>query len=78
MNDEEKIKMFNDVFAPKAGEKVLFLVDLPHNDIKDNEKWVSLNSALMPLPGEGKWFFRMGTDPVIERLCAIINRSAIR
>jgi hypothetical protein len=40
MNVEEKIKMFNDVFAPKAGEKVLFLVDLPNNDIKDNEKWI--------------------------------------
>jgi len=40
MNDEEKIKMFNDVFAPKAGEKVLFLVDLPHDDIRDNEKWI--------------------------------------
>ncbi len=40
MNNQEKIKMFNDVFAPKTGEKVLFLVDLPHNDIKDNEKWI--------------------------------------
>ena len=32
--------MFNDVFAPKPGEKVLILVDVPHNDIKDNEKWI--------------------------------------
>ena len=39
MNDEEKIKMFNDVFAPKSGEKILFLVDTPHNSIKDNQKW---------------------------------------
>jgi len=31
--------MFNDVFAPKSGEKVLFLVDIPHNDIKDNKNW---------------------------------------
>jgi leucyl aminopeptidase (aminopeptidase T) len=39
MKEEEKIKMFNDVFAPKSGEKVLFLIDIPHDDIKDNEKW---------------------------------------
>ena len=39
MKEQEKIKMFKDVFAPKSGEKVLFLVDIPHNDIKDNEKW---------------------------------------
>jgi len=37
---EEKIKMFNDVFAPKNGEKVLLLVDIPHNDIKDNDIWI--------------------------------------
>ena len=36
---EERIKMFNDVFAPKPGEKVLFLVDIPHNDINDNKVW---------------------------------------
>lgn len=40
MNDEEKIKMFKDVFAPKPGEKVLFLVDLPYGSIKDNKKWI--------------------------------------
>jgi len=39
MQEEEKIKMFKDVFAPKSGEKVLFLVDKPHDDIKDNKKW---------------------------------------
>jgi leucyl aminopeptidase (aminopeptidase T) len=36
---EEKIKLINDVFAPKTGEKVLFLVDIPHNNIEDNKKW---------------------------------------
>jgi leucyl aminopeptidase (aminopeptidase T) len=35
----EKIKLFNDVFAPKSGENILFLVDLPHDNIKDNKKW---------------------------------------
>ncbi len=39
MQKEEKIKMFKDVFAPKSGEKVLFLIDIPHDNIKDNEKW---------------------------------------
>lgn len=39
MNREEKLKLFKDVFSPKTGEKILFLVDTPHDDIKDNEKW---------------------------------------
>ena len=39
MKHEEKIKMFNDVFAPKSGEKVLFLIDMPHDNIKDNTTW---------------------------------------
>ena len=40
MQLEEKIKMFNDVFAPKKGEKVLILADIPHDDIKDNKNWI--------------------------------------
>jgi len=39
MNYKEKIKLFQDVFAPKTGEKILFLVDIPHDNIKDNKKW---------------------------------------
>jgi len=39
MNPEERIKMFKDVFAPKSGEKVLFLVDIPHDNVKDNKDW---------------------------------------
>jgi hypothetical protein len=39
MKEEDKIKMFNDVFAPKKGEKLLLIIDKPHNNIKDNEKW---------------------------------------
>ena len=39
MQTEEKIKMFRDVFAPKSGYKVLFLIDTPHDDLKDNNKW---------------------------------------
>ena len=31
--------MFKDVFAPKSGEKVLFLVDKPHGNIVDNQTW---------------------------------------
>ncbi len=40
MKVEEKIKMFNDVFAPKTDDKVLFLIDKPHDEIKDNKKWL--------------------------------------
>ena len=39
MNREEKIKMFEDVFAPKSGEKVLFLIDTPHGSVRDTESW---------------------------------------
>jgi len=39
MKQEEKIKMFNDVFAPQNGEKVLFLIDQPHDEIIDNNIW---------------------------------------
>jgi len=39
MNYKEKVKMFKDVFSPKSGEKVLFLTDIPHDNIKDNESW---------------------------------------
>ena len=39
MKTEEKIKLFNDVFAPKPGEKILILIDVPHDHINDNENW---------------------------------------
>ncbi len=39
MNYEEKIKLFNDVFAPKPGEKVLVIYDVPHGNIIDNDEW---------------------------------------
>ena len=39
MKHEERIKMFKDVFAPKPGEKVLFLIDMPHDNIKDSDMW---------------------------------------
>ena len=39
MDKQEKIKLFEDVFSPKPGEKILFLVDTPHDEIRDNEKW---------------------------------------
>jgi leucyl aminopeptidase (aminopeptidase T) len=39
MEMEDKIKMFKDVFAPKSGEKILFLIDKPHDDIIDNKVW---------------------------------------
>jgi leucyl aminopeptidase (aminopeptidase T) len=39
MNEEEKKKMFNDVFDPRKDEKILFLYDTPHGQIKDSAKW---------------------------------------
>ena len=36
MRPEERIKLFKDVFAPKPSEKILFLVDIPHDDIRDS------------------------------------------
>jgi leucyl aminopeptidase (aminopeptidase T) len=39
MKYDEKIKMFKDVFAPKSGEMVLFLIDTPHDNITDNIVW---------------------------------------
>jgi len=39
MNSEERIKMFKDVFAPKSGEKILVIYDIPHGKIIDNDGW---------------------------------------
>ena len=39
MKSEERIKIFKDVFSPKPGEKVLFLVDTPHGKITDSKVW---------------------------------------
>ena len=35
----EKIKMFNNVFAPKKNEKIIILIDIPHEDIIDSLVW---------------------------------------
>jgi hypothetical protein len=40
MNEEEKRKMFHYCFAPKQGERILFLYDSPHGKIKDSAKWI--------------------------------------
>jgi len=39
MRLEERLKLFKDVFAPKSGEKILFLVDIPHDNIRDSALW---------------------------------------
>ena len=39
MNSDEKIQLFQGVFGPKSGEKILFIIDTPHGTIKDNEIW---------------------------------------
>jgi hypothetical protein len=32
--------MFDEVFAPKRSERVLFLQDIPHREVGDNLLWV--------------------------------------
>jgi len=39
MNQAEKIKLITDVFAPQPGEKILILVDTPHDQITINPVW---------------------------------------
>jgi hypothetical protein len=39
MNREEKIYLFQTVFAPKPGDHVLFLVDIPHHHRTDTPTW---------------------------------------
>jgi len=39
MRLENRIKIFRKIFSPKSGEKVLFLVDVPHDNINDSEVW---------------------------------------
>jgi len=39
MRFEERVKLFKDVFAPKPGEKILFLIDSPHDNIRDSAAW---------------------------------------
>jgi leucyl aminopeptidase (aminopeptidase T) len=39
MQLEDRIKMFKQVFAPKPGEKVLFLVDVPKENKKDTNQF---------------------------------------
>lgn len=39
MNQTQKMKLFKDVFAPKPDEHVLFLIDLPHDDLTDSTMW---------------------------------------
>lgn len=39
MSVEEKRKLFQDVFAPKKYERVLILIDEPHDEILDTTQW---------------------------------------
>jgi aminopeptidase len=39
MTIDERLQLFRDVFSPRQGERVLFLVDLPHGEIKDSSAW---------------------------------------
>jgi leucyl aminopeptidase (aminopeptidase T) len=39
MNKKDKIKLFQDVFAPKKDERIIILMDTYHDNIMDNKKW---------------------------------------
>lgn len=39
MTPLERKKLINDVFEPKSGEKILIIVDLPHDYIADTASW---------------------------------------
>ncbi len=39
MTIDERMQLFRDVFSPRKGEKVLFLVDLPQGGLKDTSAW---------------------------------------
>lgn len=41
MRAADRIRMFEDVFAPEPGEVVLFLVDTPHPDVPDTPRWAA-------------------------------------
>lgn len=39
MSEKRRIKLIRDVFAPKSGETILILIDVPYEDIHDNQSW---------------------------------------
>ena len=47
MNHEEKIHLFQTVFAPKTGDHVLFLVDIPHHQLTDTPTWKNRRAMAM-------------------------------
>jgi len=63
MNEDDRIKLFEDVFSPKKNERVLVLIDKPHDDILDNDKWVKRREmakewvSTLKKMGEKKGFF---------------------
>lgn len=36
---DQRVRLYQDIFAPQKDEKVLFLVDQPHGEIIDNSAW---------------------------------------
>jgi len=47
MKLEDRIKIFRMLFAPKSGEKVLFLVDVSHDNINDSEVWAERRAMIL-------------------------------
>jgi len=58
MSKQERIKLFDQVFSPKKGERILILTDMPHDDISDNASWIErremANDWFQTLKGMGK------------------------
>lgn len=59
MQPKDRMKMFKDVFAPKVGEKVLFLVDMPRSNLSDSDAWRARRKMAQ---GWYKTFKEMGAE----------------
>jgi hypothetical protein len=63
MTPLERKKLINDVFAPKSGEKILLIVDIPHHHIVDTDYWKNRRKLVadwfqtLKSMGEEKGFF---------------------
>lgn len=59
MERHDRIKLYWDVFAPKNGERVLFLVDVPHDNPMDSPTWAERRKMALEWADD---FRELGTD----------------
>lgn len=59
MKRQARLKLYEDVFAPKAGEKVLFLIDLPHDGLMDSQNWAERRKMALEWADD---FKELGTE----------------